>query len=53
MKMQCDHSILSVLESLALSNNFQALAVVERLQAHTCQALDEGKNPMHSVRDPF
>ena len=25
MKMKCDYSILSVLESLALSNNFQAL----------------------------
>ena len=28
MKMQCDYSILSVLESLALSNNFQALQVI-------------------------
>jgi hypothetical protein len=27
--------------------------VVERLKAHTCQALDEGKHPMHSVYDPF
>ncbi len=27
--------------------------VVERLKAHACQPLDEGKNLMHSVRGPF
>jgi hypothetical protein len=29
MKMKCDYSILSVLESLALSNNFQALPLYQ------------------------
>ena len=28
-------------------------AVVERLKTKACQPLDEGENPMHSVRYPF
>jgi hypothetical protein len=27
--------------------------VVERLKAKACQPLDEGENPLHSVRSPF
>jgi hypothetical protein len=27
--------------------------VVERLKAKACQSLDEGENPLHSVRSPF
>jgi hypothetical protein len=28
-------------------------AVVERLKAHACQALEEGDNTLHGVRYPF